>query len=162
MEALFKCKFTGVIFDNQLDCQESEYLHGQEHSKFLNLVNLFLDSIEKKFDILVKRETINVSDTNKNYCDDRMIHHRHLGFTFVINGRNKEYYKTSDRVGDGRWEWDVTTLDDMINDFEKVHLFKLRKKFTGKIQLRYDNNYHSKQNYYIDDKKIDDIIALEF
>jgi len=41
METLYKCKYTGKTFTNRLDCEESEYVNGEESKQFTNLVNNF-------------------------------------------------------------------------------------------------------------------------
>lgn len=158
MKQIYICQHTGKQFDNELDCQESEYINGDERKKFVELIHHFVDKIEKLFKIEVKRDTLDIYDKLENYYNDRMIHWRHVGFTFILNGRRKEYYKTSDRVGDGRWEWDCKDdLDDLVRDFEKEHLLRLRKKFEGKLTYEHDN--YRGAIYSVGNQKLNDILG---
>ncbi|MGG1659485.1 hypothetical protein [Brevibacillus sp. NRS-1366] len=160
MEQLFKCEYTGKIFDNALECQESEYIHGDENMKFIELVYQFVDMIEKKFKLTVCRESLNIYDKLENYINDRMVHWRHLGFTFTINGKEKKYYRESDPVGDGRWDWHMKDLNDMVYDFEKEFIMPRRKKFEGYLKFNYDPNPYSSYHYWtLNGKKIDDILT---
>ncbi|WP_440110168.1 hypothetical protein [Paenibacillus sp. QZ-Y1] len=158
MKKIYVCQLTGKQFDNELDCLESEFKHGDEPKKFGKLVNEFVDAIEKKFKLTVKRETLNISDTLENYINDRMIHWRDLGFTYTINGRDKKYYKTSDNVGDGRWGWDCEdTIDSLVADFEKEHLIKLRRKFEGVLTCEWDD--YRGETYSVGNQKVNDVLA---
>jgi hypothetical protein len=162
MEKLFKCKYTGKIFNNELDCIESEYINGEEAKQFTELVYKFIDLIENKHNIKIDRETLNIYDKLENYYDDRMIHWRHLGFKFIINGTKKEYYRTSDSVGDGRWEWYINTLEEMVKDFEKEFIVPNQRMFEGIIRYEYNDNdrYCNTINWFIGDKSIDTLFGI--
>lgn len=160
MEQLFKCKYTGEIFDNELDCIESEYTHGNERQKFIDLVNKFVIEVEKKFNIKVKRDTLDVYDKQENYINDRIVHWRHVGFTFILNGREREYYRTSDSVGDGRWEWNIKdNVGSFLKDFEKEFILPLRKSFTGKLRYVYPKEYQQQGHWELSGRKLDDLLT---
>jgi hypothetical protein len=158
MKQIFICQHTGKKFDNEFACLESEYKYGGEHQKFVDLINTFFDEIEKRFKVKVKREEATIHDILEDYYGDRNIHRRRVRFDFAINGRVVEYYKGSDSVGDGRWEWDCKDeLEDLVRDFEKTHLLKLRKKFEGKVTFRWDNRRGA--IYFVGNQQINDIFA---
>jgi len=155
METLYKCKYTGEIFTNRLDCEESEYVNGEEAKQFTNLVNEFISTLEEKYNIKVNKETLNIYDKKQNYINDRMVHWRHLGFKFTLDNIEKEYYRTSDQVGDGRWDWNINTLDEMILDFEREFIVPTQKIFEGVIREESDDDYYMDRHWLIDNKRID-------
>jgi hypothetical protein len=161
MEQLFKCKYTGKIFNNELDCIESEYVHGDERKKFVDLVNNFVDKVEKKFNIKVQRDTLKIYDKQENYINDRIVHWRHVKFTFILNGREREYFRTSDSVGDGRWEWYLKdNVGAYLKDFEREFILPLRKSFSGKLYYVYpDHEYYQQGHWELGGRKIEDILS---
>lgn len=160
MEKLFKCKYTGKIFNNELDCIESEYLNGNERQKFVDLVNKFVVEVEKKFNIKVIKESLKIYDKKENYYDDRIIHWRHVRFKFILNGKEKEYFRTSDSVGDGRWEWHIKdNVGSFLRDFETEFILPLRKSFTGKLDYIYPEDY--RDGYWkLGERNLEDILNV--
>ena len=160
METLYKCKYTGKIFTNRLNCEESEYVNGEETKQFTNLVNLFISVIENKYNIVVVKELLDIYDKKQNYIDDRMVHWRHVGFEFALDNIQKEYYRTSDEVGDGRWDWNINTLDEMVLDFEREFIIPTQKVFEGTIREESDDDYYSNRYWLIDNKRIDMLFSI--
>jgi len=160
METLYKCKYTGKIFINSLDCEESEYVNGEEAKQFTYLVNNFIDILEEKYNMKVNKETLNIYDKKQNYINDRMVHWRHLGFEFTLDNIQKEYYRTSDEVGDGRWDWNINTLDEMVLDFEREFIIPTQKIFEGVVKEESDDDYYMNSYWLIDNKRIDMLFSI--
>jgi hypothetical protein len=158
MKKLYQCQVTGKIFDNPLDCRVSEYMNGEERQKFIELFHQFLDTIEKKYNLVVHRDTLKLLDELENYYNDRNIHYRYVKFEFTINGKKKTYERTSNPVGDGRWEWGLEdNLESLVEAFENEFILPLRKKFVGKLKEIYD--YDRREMYWtLDNKRLDYIL----
>jgi hypothetical protein len=58
LERLFKCSYTGRIFDNELDCLKYEYEQGGKKEKYLKLIVQFLDYLKSQGVQIVKVNTM--------------------------------------------------------------------------------------------------------
>ncbi len=159
MERLFKCAYTGKIFNSELDCIESEYKNGNERQKFIDLVNKFLDEIKNKYEVIIYPESINIYDQKENYIDDRIVHWRHVKFDFELEGEKREYRRFSDSVGDGRWEWYIKdNVESFVLDFEREFILPRMKEFSGILSRNYWNNYESYLK--LENRNLDDILSV--
>jgi hypothetical protein len=164
MEQLYRCRYTGQIFDSEWKCFKSEFENGDEHNKFLKLVETFIYTIERKFRLKVDRKTLKVHDYLHENYDISLDHTRELEFYFSTNGKDRiKYFKESDPVGDGRWEWGCEdNLDSLVRDFEKTYLLPRRKKFEGRLKREWNSHEHYKtireHDIFLGDKNIIDIL----
>lgn len=161
MEKLYKCEYTGKIFDNELDCIESEYINSEEHQKFVDLIHSFIEKIENRFNIKVNKGTLKINDEKENYYNDRIIHRRYVKFSFVLNNEVREYFRTSDSVGDGRWEWGIKDdVDSLMYDFEREFILPLRKSFTGKLHYVCNDDYYQEGYWKLGSRDLEDILKI--
>lgn len=125
MKTIYICQHTGEQFDNPFDCEVSEYQNGGQRQAFFELVGNFIDELQAKYsNILVNKESVRMEDEKEFYIQDRIIKFRFVKFEFTLDGETHEYYRTSDEVGDCRWNWNIQdSTDDFILDFEKEFIY---------------------------------------
>lgn len=125
MKTVYICDYTGKEFDNEFDCEVSEYENGGQRQAFFQLVHNFIDELQVKYpNIVVNKESLKMEDEKEFYIRDRIIRFRFVKFEFTLDGESYVYYRTSDEVGDCRWEWNIKdSVDDFILDFEKEYIY---------------------------------------
>lgn len=143
MKKLYKCEVTDKIFDNKLDCQESEYKNGNKKKEFVCLVHSFIEAIKEKHNVH-SIQYLNIADKAENYYNDRMVYYRSVSFDFMMNDKLYKYERYSDEVGDYRWDWHIEdNVDSFIFDFEKEFIMPNIKEFEGKLNYDFLTNTHN-------------------
>lgn len=140
MKTIYKCDFTGKEFEEKEDCLVHEYENGGKQQAFYDLTDKFIDELEKKYqNIKVNRGSIKRLDELDFYIRDRIVHCRYLGFSFTMNGEEYKYYRTSDEVGDCRWNWEIEdNVTSFILDFEKEYIYPNMKVLNGMWETEWD------------------------
>lgn len=144
METLYRCKFTGDIFENKMDCEISEYEHGGGVKQFASTVDQFIIEIEKQFGVEVDKSSIVKIDTLHKNFGITLTRDRRLHFAFTLNGVECKYNKRSDNVGDGRWVWHQETVEQLVEEFYSEYILKTKTEFEGVLECRMvgDDDYY--------------------
>lgn len=161
LKTIYKCEFTGKEFEEQEDCIVHEYEHGGKQQKFYDLTDNFIEALENKYpNIKVKRDTINRKDELDFYIRDRIVHYRFLQFEFILDGKLLSYYRTSDEVGDCRYDWNIRdNVNSFILDFEKEFIYPNMKVLENVIVFDWDD-YLDKPIYNFGELDVNYLMSL--
>jgi len=130
MKELFKCEYTGELFEDYNECLKSEHKSGGTKEKFYKKVEEFVHRL-RELEVEVFEDTLKYDDLLHEELTGNLSQYRYIIFEFNYNGKISKYHKRSDSVGDGRWEWGSNDVDDWIKDFEHEYVLSNRKSYKG-------------------------------